>query len=198
MNILHYSLGLYPNRTGGLNRYATDLMQEQSKEHNVSLLYPSGINWLKRRIYVSSSKTIAGFKCFRLVNSTPIPLLYGIRNPYNFYEKKISLKSFDKFYNDVKPHVIHLHTLMGLSEDVIQYFKNKGVKIVYTSHDYFGLCPKVNLINEKGKLCEGPSEDRCTRCNEHAPSVFFLRLRNSSFAFIFRDIKKWIKDIVNF
>jgi len=40
MKILHYSLGLFPYRTGGLTKYATDLMLEQSKDkHEVHLLY---------------------------------------------------------------------------------------------------------------------------------------------------------------
>lgn len=32
MKILHYSLGLPPYRTGGLTKFATDLMEQQIRE----------------------------------------------------------------------------------------------------------------------------------------------------------------------
>lgn len=41
MRILHLSLGLPPFRTGGLNRYCADLMQQQVEDgQDVLLLYP--------------------------------------------------------------------------------------------------------------------------------------------------------------
>lgn len=52
MRILHYGLGYQPERTGGLVKYATDLMEEQVKqEHEVAYLFPGRIN-----IFNSSTK----------------------------------------------------------------------------------------------------------------------------------------------
>ena len=193
MRILHYSLGLFPHRLGGLNRYATDLMQEQSKECDVALLYPCGYRWWQKKCFVSKRKVQNGLVLYKLVNSFPIPLLYGIKNPKKFTGKPILQKSFEHLYNEFKPEVLHLHTLMGLPEAVLAFFKEKGVRIVYTSHDYFGICPKVNLINEKGEMCEGPAQKRCTDCNVSAPSAFYLRLRNCKLTFQLRDCIRWIQ-----
>lgn len=44
MNILQYSLGLFPDRQGGLVRYSTDLAVEQAKENKVYYLMP-GKTW---------------------------------------------------------------------------------------------------------------------------------------------------------
>ena len=110
----------------------------------------------------------------------------------------ISQKSFEHFYNEFKPDVLHLHTLMGIPEEAIRFFKEKGVRIVYTSHDYFGICPKVNFINEKGTLCEGPNAVRCAKCNECSPSTFFLRIRNSETAFVIRDIIRWLRNMIHY
>lgn len=197
MRILHYSLGIFPQRAGGLNRYATDLIREQRKEHNVALLYPCGYRWWNRECFISKKKVRDGLTLYKLVNSLPIPLLYGIKHPKDFTGKPISLKSFEHCYNEFKPDVLHLHTLMGLSEAALSFFKEKGVRIVYTSHDYFGICPKVNLINEKGEVCKGPSEERCVVCNASAPSVFFLRLRNCKLAFQLRDSFRWVRRIIH-
>lgn len=198
MRILHYSLGLYPYRTGGLNRYVTDLIREQSKHHQVALLYPNGYKWWERKTFILGPYTKDGIECYKLKNSMPLPLLFGIKNPEVFIEKKISLNSFERFFNDFKPNVLHIHTLMGLSEEILLFFKGKGVRLVYTSHDYFGICPKVNLINESGELCEGPNAIRCARCNVKAPSTLYLRLRNSSLAFKIRNGIRWIKDMKHF
>ena len=198
MRIVHYSLGIYPHRSGGLNRYATDLIREQNKEHKVALLYPSGYKWWKRKCRISKAYIKDGIVCYKLKNALPLSLLYGIKYPKDFVGLKISNNSFENFFNDFQPDILHIHTLMGLSEEVMQFFKERGVKLVYTSHDYFGICPKVNLINEKGILCEGPTPERCALCNENVPSTLYLRLRNSSLAFKIRDYIRWIKDIKHF
>lgn len=197
MRILHYSLGIFPHRAGGLNRYATDLIKEQRKEHDVALLYPCGYRWWQKECYISKKKIQDGVTHYRLVNSLPIPLLHGIGNPEDFMGKPISLKSFEHCYNEFRPEVLHLHTLMGLPEAALFFFKEKGVRIVYTSHDYFGICPKVNLINEKGKMCEGPTQDRCTVCNASAPSTLYLRLRNCKLAFQLRDSFRWLRHTIH-
>jgi len=194
MRILHYSLGLFPYRTGGLNKYCTDLMKEQSKEHKVALLYPNGYRWWKRYCFVSKPCDWDGISCYRLVNALPVPLLYGIRQPKDFYGKKISKESFEKLYQSFKPDLLHLHTLMGLPEEALAFFKEKRVRIVFTSHDYFGICPKVNLINEKGELCEGPDTERCVKCNMKSPATLFLRIRNGRFALSLRNVEIWIKN----
>lgn len=198
MRILHYSLGLFPQRSGGLNRYATDLMHEQVGRHKVGLLYPSGYNPIRRDCFISRPFLKDGIECYRLVNSEPVSLLYGIRTPIKFYGRHIDVKSFDEFVSVFKPDVLHLHTLMGLPEDAVAFFKEKGIKIVYTSHDYFGLCPKVNFIDNNQELCNGLNLNRCIQCNIKAPSVLFLRVRNSKLAFVIRDLLLWSRNMIRF
>lgn len=198
MRIIHYTLGLYPKRTGGLNHYATDLMKEQTKEHDVVVLIPGGWMPLNKKVTIKAKGTKDNIRCFRLCNTLPLPLLYGIKNPLAFIEKPINYKSFEWFYNKTRPEVFHLHTLMGMPEEALSFFKGKGVKIVYTSHDYFGICPKVNLINQDGALCPGPAPQRCAICNANAPSTFYLRLRNSRMAFVIRDFLRWLKNTLHF
>lgn len=193
MRILHYTLGLYPNRTGGLNRYATDLIREQSLEHDVAILMPGPWKPWRDKCCISTGKVEEGLKCFKLINALPQPLFYGIKNPRRFFEGSISKKSFEQFYEEVNPDVLHLHTLMGFPEEALRFFKNKGVKVVFTTHDYFGICPKVNFINSEAKLCEGPSEERCSQCNLKSPSIIYLRLRNSSVMLKIRNVVRWLR-----
>lgn len=185
MRVLHYTLGLPPYKSGGLTKYATDLMLEQAKKGlEVNLLYPGNFKfWKSNKMEIVNDKNFKSIKVYQIVNPSPVPLLHGVSTPKDIYNnpKKLSVAFLDEFYNKTKPDVLHIHTLMGLPLELVQHFKYKGVKIIFTSHDYYGLCPKVNFINEKNELCKQPSGENCFRCNVNAPSSFFLKLRNSTY-----------------
>lgn len=183
MRILHYSLGLYPQRSGGLTKYATDLMQEQRVDNEVFLLYPSGYRWWSSDIYWRLGLENRGVQTIKLKNTYPIPLLYGVKTPRDFgSHRNISVDIMETLYTTLRPDVFHVHTLMGLPKELLLFFKDKGVKLIYTSHDYFGLCPKVNFIDGDDSLCASASDINCGKCNYKSPSTLFLRLRNSDFA----------------
>ena len=199
MNILHYTLGLFPQRAGGLNRYATDLMMEQMRlGHKVSVIVPGKWRPWAKECSIRKAGGRGELRCYRLDNAQPLPLLCGIRHPADFCGGKVSTKSLAAFFQEVEPEVLHLHTLMGIPEDVLRFFKEKDVKIVYTSHDYFGICPRVNLIDIEGKLCVEPDAERCATCNGKAPSTIFLRMRNSCVAMAARDTERWLKNTLTF
>jgi len=185
MNILHYALGLPPYRSGGLTKYASDLMLAQNTNGDtVSLLYPGDYTfWLSTKIRIEKDNNFNGVSVYEIVNPSPVPLLYGVRKPADIYgqRQKLSKKALEQFYNEIKPEVMHIHTLMGLIPELVTYLKVKGVKIIFTSHDYYGLCPKVNFINHNGELCDSPSGKNCALCNMDAPNSLFLRLRNSKY-----------------
>ena len=140
MKILHYTLGFQPQRTGGLVKYAEDLMLEQiAQGYQVAALYPGNIRLLSKKVgikKVSSRK----FECYELLNSLPLALFGGISNPTAF------LTSCDKnvcrtFLEEVQPDIIHIHSFMGLHKEFLEIAKNLNIKVIFTSHDYYGLAP---------------------------------------------------------
>lgn len=185
MKILHYTLGLPPNRSGGLTKYATDLMVVQNNNGDeVSLLYPGDFTfWKQRKTQIVRLEKYQNIAVYEIENPSTIPLLHGVREPEKIYESKtkFSVELMEVFYNEVQPDIMHIHTLMGLPLELILFLKEKDVKIIFTSHDYYGLCMKVNFINQKGDLCNSPNGLNCAICNRKAPSSLFLRLRNSSY-----------------
>lgn len=180
MNILHYSLGLPPYRSGGLTKYSVDLILEQcSNGHNVSLLYPGGINIISKKTRIKQNPNFSGITVYEIINSTPVPLLYGIKDPNSILDESyIDVTDFECLLDKLGTEVFHIHTFMGLPKVFLNVLKKRKIKIVFTTHDYFGICPKVNLINERGCLCLGPSPERCAKCNVASPSPLYLRLRN--------------------
>lgn len=101
--------------------------------------------------------------------------------------------SFKQLLGEVKPDVFHIHTLMGLPLEFLRIAHDRGIRIIYTSHDYFGLCPKVNFINQNGVVCPGDSAERCAACNVHAKSALFLKVRNAKWVVPLKSIARRMK-----
>ena len=181
MRILHYTLGFPPYRSGGLTKYAEDLMQTQSKlGHEVVALYPSGISIFHKKCHVKKEYSNSGIKIYETVNPMPVPLLYGIKDPANMMdESSLDETSFEELLKTEKPDIFHVHTLMGLPKRYLQIAHDRNVKIVYTSHDYFGLCLKVNFIDENGAFCDAICADKCSKCNQNGKPTWFLKARNA-------------------
>lgn len=194
MRILHYTLGFSSYRSGGLVKYANDLMQAQMKlGHLVVALYPGGTSLLEKSCHVHWDKTYDGIRSFEMTNPLPVPLMYGVKDTESATNSQnLDSYSFECLLDDVKPEVFHVHTLMGLPLEYLQIVHDLGLRIVYTSHDYFGLCPKVNFINQDGEVCLGASADRCAVCNAHAKSAMFLKVRNAKWVVLLKSIARRI------
>ena len=192
MRILHYTLGFSSYRSGGLVKYANDLMQAQMKlGHLVVALYPGGTSLLEKSCHVHWDKTYDGIRSFEMTNPLPVPLMYGVKDTESATNSQnLDSYSFECLLDDVKPEVFHVHTLMGLPLEYLQIVHDLGIRIVYTSHDYFGLCPKVNFINQDGEVCLGASADRCAVCNAHAKSAMCLKVRNAKWVVPLKSIAR--------
>ena len=181
MTVLHYTIGLPPTRMGGSVQYAYDLMMEQAKTANVialtcgETLFRSNISKIK---YHYKNENV---QVYNLTNPLTPTLIYGTRNPSSQYRDiKIDYQNIRQFIISNEVRILHLHTLMGLHSNLVKYIKELGVKIIYTTHDFHGICPHYNFINENGEICDTPSSKKCTLCNQKEPSDFFLRIANSS------------------
>ena len=75
---------------------------------------------------------------------------------------------------------------MGLPKECITAAKRLDIKVIYTTHDYFGICPKWGLIYE-GKVCDDDNDcKKCVNCNETALSLNKIKILQSS---LYRKIK---------
>ena len=104
----------------------------------------------------------------------------------------MSLEECDKkiyydFLQNLNPDVIHIHTLMGLHREFMEAANELNIKVVFTSHDYFGLCPKVTLFRN-GNVCEGELEcEHCTQCNRNSLSLKKIVILQSPLYRIIKD-----------
>lgn len=152
MKILHYSLGLPPFRSGGLTKYATDLMLEQvSLNHEVSLLYPGSICYINKKTKIKSEKNYSSIHIYELINPLPVSLVFGISDTQPYFNDTDG-EVYRSFFKRTQPDCIHLHTIMGLHPSFIKIAKELGIKIFLTTHDYYGLWPDLSIADNYTKM----------------------------------------------
>lgn len=182
MTILHYTIGLPPKRHGGSVQYASDLMHEQARQgHNVYALICGDTLFRATECRFKKSHKVRDIKVIKLTNPTTPTLLYGVKTPASqFRDVKVNLRNIQEFIrkNDIK--IFHIHTFMGLPQAIVRSLKDMNIKIIYTTHDFYGICPKNNLIDYNGNLCSGPKSTNCAICCHSSMSDYALRLCNSS------------------
>lgn len=168
MKILQYTLGLPPYRRGGLPRYSKDLSLElvKDKKNEVLMLYP-GRMFLRNsnKIFFKNKKTIYPFKVIEMINPLPVSLGLGIDKAAPYMETR-DKKQIQQFLLQVSPDVIHVHTLMGLPLEFLEIAQKLKIKTVFTTHDFYGLCPKMLKRDPKHLLKDRLCTYDCMLCKK--------------------------------
>ena len=184
MRIVHYSLGFPPFRRGGMTTYCIDLILEQIKLGNdVMLLWPGVLKDFGSKCSIVKRPPFKSMRCdsiasFELVNPLPVPLLNGIRDVELFSHKK-SKSAFINFFKRVEADIFHVHTLQGLPLEALEACRTLGVKTVFTTHDFFGICSMVSLEKQGAPCVDDHGCADCWSCNAGALSKAKLCLIQS-------------------
>lgn len=190
MKILHYSLGFPPYRTGGLTKFCMDLMKQQiDNNHKVALMWPGQMGLFFHNIFVRDNGMVdyddVKIKSFEVINPLPISYDEGISEFDRFiYEGDES--PYQKFLEEYEPDVIHIHTLMGLHSAFLSVARKKSIKLIFTAHDFFPICPKVTMFRHN-QICNSIADcNECGGCNATALSIKQITILQSS---IYRRLK---------
>ena len=158
LKILHYTFGLPPKATGGLPLYVRDLSNAQkTMGHEVNILLPKQRLQGKDKIYKKDGN-------YYLNNSLPVSSVFGMKSPDDFM-KSYNQEVIEEFLEMLHPDIIHIHSLMGLPKEFLEIAKLKNIKLIYTTHDYYGLCLKCSFVDTNGKVCENNNPVKCAKCN---------------------------------
>lgn len=190
MRILHYSLGFPPYRSGGLTKFCVDLMVQQAKEgHTVAMVWPGQMKLIKKNVIIKKHKNVSlknqNIQSFEVINPLPVPLDEGIAD-FSAFIADAGRDVYDRMLNLFHPDVIHVHTLMGLHKSFLLAAKDKGIRLVFTAHDFFPICPKVTLFRH-GAICSSVYTCKdCGVCNATALSLNKIKILQSP---IYRKLK---------
>lgn len=169
MKIMHYFLGFPPYRSGGLTKFAYDLMLTQVQQgEDVLALWPGQIRVLSDKVDVKLRPSVNGIKNYEIINPLPVPYDEGVTD-IKAFTKQVEKIAYRNLLERESPDVIHIHTLMGLHKEFVEVAKEKNIKIVFSTHDFFPICPKVTMYKD-GEICNCDTEE-CPNCNLSALSI---------------------------
>lgn len=179
LKILHYLHGLPPVRNGGLVRYVLDLAQgEYESGNDVQLLVPGSFSaWPKGKTTIRS-KIWKQLPCHYVMN----PLLVTEGRRIKHVELLLENSNFEvflAFLEKILPDIIHMHSFMGIEYSFLEAAKKLKIPVVFTTHDYYGLCPKVNLFRN-GENCNQVDWCKCGSCMEDAVSEWKIVWQHSN------------------
>lgn len=166
MKIIEYTLGIAPFRRGGLPRYSTDLSDELAKDNDVYVLYPGKINFLiNNKIKVLERKTKHNFTLMEMINPLPVSLGLGIKTADEFMQPR-DVTNLMKFIDKINPDVIHFHTFMGFPLEALKEIQKRKIRTVFTTHDFYGFCPKMLEENPYDSLKYRKCSYDCMLCKD--------------------------------
>lgn len=80
------------------------------------------------------------------------------------YEQPAAEAAFARVLAQEQPDVVHFQHLIHTSTSLVRLAKDAGCATVVHCHDYWGLCPRVQLIRPDGEVCEQGMGSGCFAC----------------------------------
>lgn len=183
MRILHYALGFPPYRSGGLTKCCVDLMAQQVKEgHTVAMLWPGKMGLVNQKTLIKNHGEVVvrnqSVLSFEVINPLPVSFDEGIADVSSF-TSDTDKQPYYFLLKTFKPDVIHVHTLMGLHKSLLVEARARNIRIVFSAHDFFPICPKVTMFRH-GSVCNSiKSCEACGVCNSTALSINKIKILQS-------------------
>ena len=167
-------------------KYALELIEAQSAGDDVNILIPGKISVSekkRKKIKIVRKGNYKGVPVYSIVNPLPVPMANGIRD-IEMFTSPCDESVYVRYLKALSPDLIHVHTFMGLHAEFLSAAVKCGIPVVYTTHDYFGICPKADLFCN-GTVCTEPGK-YCASCCEGAFSEKRLLLEQSDAYRFFR------------
>ncbi len=156
------------------------------------------------RMRVRRDETWRGVECFSLVNSPNLsPSAANFRNMRRELSSARQTKLVRRWLDRVRADVVHVHSCEGFPMGLVPAIRATGRPVVVTPHNYWFLCPQVDLLRGNTELCtDYDGGRRCETCLESTspvPARFARRvedtvrdlLGNTAGAFV----RQWVKSI---
>ena len=153
MKILHISTGFNLDFNGGITNYVRCIAKSQSENG--------------REVYVlSDGGKDDGYQV--IPHKTKISAWSFVkphdRHEYNQVKNLLDSNNFD---------VIHIHMALNMDQRLFQILKDANIKYIVSLHDYWMICPRIQMVRAGEPRCEKTSE-KCTRCFSCMEKNYFI------------------------
>lgn len=162
----------FDSTTGGTTLHVLDLILKLKDKYNFHVLAPSNGIYKLTSYFDDEVK----YKYF------------SISNTFNIYPKynKEYKNMLDKIVQSLNITTIHVHHMIGHFFDIIDIIKKYNLNSIITLHDYYCICPTINLLYENQNYCNTGENFNCKNCLQKCINI------NENI------IPEWRKDFNNF
>lgn len=132
---------------GGTEKHIQDLSRMLGERLRILVLRPSG----ERTVLLESIDSMDGFS----ICCDPV----------------LQYKELMEIITACNVSRIHVHHVLGHNLDFIRrLILNLALPFDFTVHDYYTVCPQINLVNEYGRYCGELGLSSCQACLEKRPA----------------------------
>lgn len=158
MRILLVTDGKYPEYVNGVSIYVRYLAEEMVKrEHDVFIFHHIKSGWLKRPKIV---RAVENHIKYYGVDNSPVSFSEALVHPLNSHRERITEMLFLSILENVNPDIVHFHEFQRTPSYCINIAKSKRLPTVVTLHDYWFICPRLQLFTLDKRICGGPAGGR--------------------------------------
>lgn len=121
-----------------------------------------------------------GVQTYNVINSpsvAPAALNFGNLGPESESPKLTSV--ILKWLEDHRVEIVHIHSLEGYSLDLIRAIRSTGRPIVVTLHNYWFVCPQVDLLRAEQSVCLDYEDGRACETCVHTGAAATKRRRRA-------------------
>lgn len=178
---------LHPNYAGDVERYIADdptkvyrarldlaRLARQGQQKNILMVCHNRGGGTERHLLEQSQHLLAQGCGVYEVRPSPKEGCVSFSHPSLFWMSNLAAvplqpgSQLDEALDALKISEIHLHHLIDFAPDtgirLIEAAKRRNVKVRLAVHDYFFICPRVNMVAPNGRYCGGPEADGCNSC----------------------------------
>ncbi|MFO8057522.1 MAG: glycosyltransferase [bacterium] len=154
--MVYVTQGYPPERVGGVEVYLKGLVHELQKDHEVFVFSRGLADYPAGKVYESDDR---GSRITRL--SVDLRDIEGFRD---IYMRPWIDELFEDYLKEVRPDVVHVQHLGGLSLGMVRTAADNGFPLVMTLSDHQPYCPRGQRIRNDKRVCKQINLDECLEC----------------------------------
>jgi len=169
LQVIHY---FPPDFHAGAENYTYNLGKELTRRNDVFIYCRDAP--IPRGPLTYKDEVFAGMQVRRIRYPQPETFIRS------FYNEDIH-DSFKAYLLEVKPDIVHFQHLVHLSLSCIDEVVRQSIPFAMTFHDFFYICPQIQMMKPGLRMCPGPSGGiNCIGCENSLLKTTQIEWRTGS------------------
>jgi glycosyltransferase involved in cell wall biosynthesis len=157
LRILKVIHDFLPRHRSGSELYCFHLARELMRRHQVYVLFTEVDH--SRPQFAWRRSSYLGLPTFEVVHN------HVHRTFEDTYVDSAMDRIFTRILDEVRPDVLHVHHLMHHSANYLHIARRRGIRVVFTLHDYWLSCPNFGQRMRRDlEVCDEIDPDHCAEC----------------------------------